>query len=129
MKVKVLVTAVAIAMGSSAASAGEMMTGEQIKAFFSDKTCDIEKVDVSNSNKKHLSAYWAADGTRLVYIPWKSKTSKRKWWVDGDKICGSHPKQDDYCRNLMDMGDGTYHSIGDGEHLRTLSNCREGNQL
>jgi len=110
-------------------SAGEVLTGDQIKALFSNKTVDIVKVDTSNENKKYLSAYTAEDGTRQLYIPWKDKTSERTWWVEDNQYCGSHPKKGDYCREIRDAGNGEYHAYGDGEHLRTFKNFRAGNQL
>ena len=94
-----------------------------------DKTVDIEKTDTDNKKKKYLSAYTASDGSRILFIPWKDKKSERKWWVDGDKYCGSHPKRGDYCRDIVDAGDGTYHGLDNGKHLRTFSNFRDGNQL
>ena len=114
---------------SSTSFAGDALTGEQIKKLFSNKTVDIVKVDESKEKKKYLSAYTAEDGSRLVYLPWKDKTSERKWWVEGNKYCGSHPKRGDYCREIKDAGNGEYHAYSDGEHIRTIKNFRDGNQL
>ncbi|MGV6827088.1 MAG: hypothetical protein ACWA5Q_08930 [bacterium] len=105
----------------------ETLSGQQIQALLSNQTYDIEKIGASE-NKKHLSAYTAADGTRVVYIPWKNKKSTRKWWVEGDKLCLSHPKKADFCRNIKQVG-GVYHSVEDGKSMTVLSNFREGNQL
>jgi len=119
-----------IGMTLSATSlAGDALTGEQIKELFSNKTADIEKIDASSEKKKNLSAYTAEDGSRVLYIPWKDKTSKRKWWVEDNKYCGSHPKKGDYCREIKDAGNGEYHAFNDGEHVRTFKNFRDGNQL
>ena len=126
----ILVMATLFGISISATSfAGDSLTGEQIKELFSNKTCDIEKVDVDNEKKKYLSAYTSADGKRLVDIPWKNKISKRKWWIKEDRFCASHPKHGDYCREIVNVGDGVYHALGNGKHLRTLSNFRDGNQL
>ena len=129
MDYKYVLAALAIMSTTLSSHAGDLLTGDQIKELFSNKTCDIEKVDVNNEDKKYLKAFTSADGKRLVYIPWKDKKSKRKWWVEGDKFCASHPKWDGFCRNIMDAGNGVYHSLDNGTHLRTLSNCRDGNQL
>jgi len=109
--------------------AGEVLTDDQIKTLFSNKTVDIEKMDVSNEKKKYLTAYTAEDGTRLLYIPWKDKTSERKWWVEDNQYCGSHPKRGDYCRVIKDGENGEYHAYNDGEHVRTFKNFRNGNKL
>ena len=129
MKRVLLATAVLVFSISTNVFSGEKLNGEQIKSLFSDKTVDIEKVDTDNKKKKYLSAYTASDGSRILYIPWKNKKSERKWWVDGDRYCGSHPKRGDYCRDIVDAGDGTYHALDGDKHLRTFSNFREGNQL
>ena len=129
MKIINLIAATALMSISIHSYAGDTLTGDQIKEIVSNKTCDIEKVDTNNKKKKYLKAFAAADGSRLLYIPWKDKTSERKWWVEGNKYCGSHPKRGDYCRDIVDAGNGVYHALNEGEHLRTFSNCRDGNQL
>jgi hypothetical protein len=129
MKTILSATAVLFFTLSSHVFSGDKLDGEQIKTLFSDKTVDIEKVDVDKKKKKYLSAYTSADGSRILYIPWKNKKSERKWWVEGDQYCGSHPKNGDYCRDIVSAGDGTYHALVNGKHLRTFSNFRDGNQL
>jgi len=127
MKIQSLIIAATLSLISFSSVAGDKLTGEQITLLFSDKTYDIEKVDVNKN--KNLSAFTSSDGKRIVYIPWKDKLSKRKWWVEGNKICANHPKRDDYCREIVDAGNGVYHSLENGKHLSTLSNFRDGNQL
>ena len=107
---------------SSCTFADEYMSGESLKALLSDKTYDIHNLE---SGKK-FRAYNAPDGRRLVDIPWKNKVSKRKWWIDGNQYCGSHPKKGDYCRDIKDAGNGVYHILFEGDHIRTFSNFREG---
>ena len=121
---------IAIAMTTSTTVyAGKLLTGDEIRELFSNKTCDIENVKVLHQDQKHLQAYTAADGSRLLYIPWKNKTSESKWWVDGDKYCVSSPKKGDYCKEIMDAGNGVYHGLDNGRQVRTFSNFRDGNQL
>lgn len=127
MKIQSLIIAATLSLMSFSSIASDKLTGDQIRALFSDKTYDIEKVDVDKKN--HLSAFTSSGGKRIVYIPWKDKHSKRKWWVEGNKICSSHPKRDDYCREIVDAGNGVYHSLENGKHLSTVSNFRDGNQL
>lgn len=129
MKSKYLLATLPLIFTTMHSYAGDLLTGTQIKELFSNKTCDIEKVDAKKEKKKYLKAYTSADGKRLVYLPWKDKTSERKWWVEGDRFCGSHPKNGDYCRDILDAGDGVYHALDNGKHLRTLSKFRDGNQL
>ena len=127
MKILPFIVTTSLYLISFSAVSGEMLTGEQIKELFTNKTYDIEKMDVSKNN--HLSAYVSSDGKRVVYIPWKDKLSNRKWWIEGNSICASHPKREDYCRGIMSVGNGVYHSLDNGKHLSTISNLRDGNQL
>ena len=105
--------------------ASEELSADEIKTLFTNKTFDIHNVD----NNKNLNGYDSENGSHLIYIPWKDKTSKRKWWVEGNKHCTSHPKRGDNCKVIKHIGNGVYHGISDGEHTHTLSNFREGNQL
>lgn len=105
--------------------ASEALNADQIKSLFSNKTFDIHNV----VKDKKLKAFDSANGKHLVYIPWKDKKSKRKWWVEGDKHCTSHPKRSDSCKTIVSKADGVYHGITDGKHTHTLSNFRDGNQL
>ena len=127
MRVPYLVIASTLSFMPFQSISGEALTGDQIKSLFYDKTYDIEKVDVNKN--KYLSAYNSSDGTRIVFVPWKNKRSKRKWWVEGNKLCADHPKRGDYCREIVRAGDDAYHSIENGKHLSTVSNFRDGNQL
>jgi hypothetical protein len=110
---------------SNPVAASEALNADDVKALFSNKTFDIHNV----VKDKNLSGYDSDDGQHLVYIPWKDKVSKRKWWLEGNKHCTSHPKQGDNCKLIKPAGDGVYHGISDGEHTHTLSNFRDGNQL
>lgn len=127
MKMKTLVVALSLLCVSLPGFAEEFLSGEQIKTLLSNKTSEIEKVD--KDSKNHLKAYTAKDGSRLLYIPWKDKTVERKWWVEDNKLCGSHPKTGDYCRDVKSVGNGVYHVFSNGKHLRTFKNLKEGNQL
>lgn len=124
MKLK-LVFALTSVLLFNPAIAGDELSADEIKALFTNKTFDILNVE----KDKKLKGYDDAEGNHLVYIPWKDKTSKRKWWVDGNKHCTSHPKRGDNCKVMKRAGDGVYHGYSDGEHTHTLSNFRDGNQL
>ena len=110
---------------SSPVTASEALSADDVKALFTNKTFDIHNV----AKDKNLKGYDSEDGEHLVYIPWKDKTSERKWWLEGNMHCTSHPKRGDNCKLIQHVGDGVYHGISDGEHTHTLSNFREGNQL
>lgn len=105
--------------------ASEELTADEIKALFTNKTFDIHNVKTD----KKLKGYDSEDGMHLVYIPWKDKTSERKWWQKGNMHCTSHPKRGDNCKTMKHVGNGVYHGYSDGEHTHTLSNFRDGNQL
>lgn len=124
MKIRCLVITAAILIASPVVADDEL-NADEIKALFTNKTFDIHNVE----NDKNLKGYDSEDGTHLVYIPWKDKTSKRKWWVDGNMHCTSHPKRGDNCKTMKHTGDGVYHGFSDGKHTHTLSNFRDGNQL
>lgn len=110
---------------SNATIADEYLSADGVKALFANKSFDIHNI----IKDKKLQGYDSDDGEHLVYIPWKDKTSNRKWWLDGNKHCTSHPKRGDSCKLIKDIGDGVYHGITDAEHTHTLSNFRDGNQL
>jgi hypothetical protein len=110
---------------SGPANAADELTAEEVKALFSDKTFDIHNVQ----KDKDLQAYDSPDGQHKVYIPWKDKLSERKWWIEDNMHCTSHPKRGDSCKVIKQAGDGVYQGYTDGVHTHTLSNFRAGNQL
>jgi hypothetical protein len=124
MKVQSMLALTAFLLVGPVAASDEL-SADEIKSLFSNKTFDIHNV----KKDKHLKGYDSEDGTHLVYIPWKDKTSKRKWWQEGNMHCTSHPKEGDNCKTLKHVGNGVYHGVSDGEHTHTLSNFLEGNQL
>jgi hypothetical protein len=112
-------------MFSGAVIAGEPLNADEVKALISNKTFDAHNV----AKDKDLKVFDSSDGQHLVYIPWKDKTSKRKWWLEENKHCTSHPKLDDSCKVIINISEGVYHGITEGKHTHTLSNFRDGNQL
>ena len=105
--------------------AGEYLTADEISALFTNKSFDIHNV----IKDKNLTGYDNSDGEHYVYIPWKNKVSQRKWWIEDNKHCTSHPKRGDTCKLIKPVGDGVYHGYTDGEHTHTLSNFREGKEI
>jgi len=124
MKIKPILVLTAIFLVSPV-TANDQLSAEEITALFSNKTFDIHNVE----KDKNLQGYDSEDGKHLVYIPWKDKTSKRKWWQEGNMHCTSHPKRGDNCKTLKHVGDGVYHGFSGEKHTHTLSNFRDGNQL
>ena len=110
---------------SSPAWAEKELSADEVKALFTNKTFDVR----NETKGKDLKGYDSEDGTHLIYIPWKDKISKRKWWVEDNMHCTSNPKRGDSCKIMKDMGGGIYHGITDGKHTHTLSNFTDGNQL
>ena len=106
-------------------TANDELSADEIKDLFTNKTFDIHNV----VKDKRLKGYDSEDGQHLVFIPWKDKISKRKWWQEGNMHCTSHPKRGDNCKVIKHVGDGVYHGFSDGEHTHTLSNFREGKHL
>lgn len=119
------VIALAFILLASPAIASDELSADEIKALFSNKTFDILNV----KKNKRLKGYDSKNGKHLVYIPWKDKISKRKWWVKGNMHCTSHPKRGDNCKTMKHVGGGVYHGFSKGEHTHTLSNFRDGKHL
>lgn len=125
MRIKVLAVVLSLLLAPLAV-ASDYLTEAEILELFNNKTADIYLVD--RGNKKVVS-YTEEGGKRLLLITWKDVVKKRKWWTEGDKVCGSHPKRGDFCRSIKKVSDNEYHAYEDGEHLRTLKNFRDGNQI
>lgn len=107
------------------ASADDFLNEKQIESLFSNKTFDIHNV----KKDKRLKGYDDSNGNHFVYIPWKDKTSERKWWIKDNMHCTSHPKRGDSCKKLKDMGNGVYYGYTGDDHSHTLSNFLDGDHL
>jgi len=119
---KTLVIFLSSFMLFSGAFADEFLTEAEIKALFTNHSFDIR----NETKGKDLKGHADAEGRHYVYIPWKDRTSQRKWWTEGATHCTSHPKRGDSCKQMKKMGNGVYQGITDGEHTHTLSNFRPG---
>jgi len=104
------------------AIADEFLSETEIKALFTNHSFDVR----NEAKGKDLKGFDNEDGEHYIYVPWKDKTFKRKWWTDGATHCTSHKKRGDSCKQMKNMGDGVYHGITDGEHSHTLRNFRAG---
>ena len=105
--------------------ADEFLTGDEIKALVTNKTWDVHNV----AKGKDLKGYDNAEGQHYIYVPWKDKTFERRWWVEDNMHCTSHPKRGDNCKKMKKVSEGVYHGISDGEHTHTLSNFKDGKHI
>ena len=114
--------------GAATAQAGEKLTADQLKAFYTDKTV------TGVHHKRGLSrTYHGADGT--VHSKSENGTERTgKWWVDEDSgmrcVRWSH-KPKDFCHYLERENDGSYVLIHGkkGKRLVEIKNVEDGNQL
>lgn len=106
----------------NSAIAGEFLNGDEIKSLVTNKSWDVHNV----AKDKTFKGYDNDQGEHYIHVPWKDKTFKRRWWVEGDMHCTSHPKRGDNCKKMKKVSEGVYHGISDGEHTHTLSNFRDG---
>ena len=119
---KMLLVAISSFVLFSAAHADDFLTEDEIKSLFTNHSFDVR----NETKGKDLKGFANADGEHFIYVPWKERTFKRKWWTDGATHCTSHPKRGDNCKKMKKVGDGVYHGISDGEHTHTLRNFRAG---
>lgn len=116
-------------MASGLASAGDRLTGDELKMFYADKT--VFGVHFKSGARK---TYFGTDGT--VH----SKSDKGaellgKWWIsdDGDKRCVKwNHKAKDLCHYTERNKDGTHtlvHGKKKGKKLVEISKTMDGNQL
>jgi len=118
----------ALLLLASIAHAGARLTGDALKAFYTDKT-----LTSVHHKKGPGKTYFSADGT--VHSK-RDRGEQRtgKWWIDDatDKRClrwSNHNK--DFCHYTQSNGDGTYVLIhGDnGKRLVEISETVDGNAL
>jgi len=58
----------------------------------------------------------------------QKRTKEFTWSIDSEGRHCAHLKNM-RCGKIISMGDGVYHKMRDGEHINTLKNFRDGNQL
>lgn len=121
----VVSTALAAAMMVTAntAVAAAALSADEVKALFSGKTFD----GYNEKKGRSYRAYSAPDGTMIHQN--KKRTKEMTWEVDAEgRHCANFPKGP-YCGSIVPAGDGVYHKMQDGEHVNTIKNFVEGNQL
>lgn len=108
------------------------LSRDEVVAVFTDKTFDVHFLP----KNARFAAYGATDGTLLVVRNGKTELG-RTWFVnDRGQRCATDPAwqnkpawKDGRCFDVVDAGGGAYHQLENGEHIHTLSNFRQGNQL
>ena len=103
-KVKIVAMGLVVGLGASSwVSAGEEMSGEQIKAMMSGNTA----YGKHTRKDKHGYSFRRADGT---FVGWNNEDGRRSgtWGVQGNKYCRTPEGEENRCFELSDNGDGTY---------------------
>lgn len=125
MRNKKLLTAIlglGMVLNAGAVLAEKQLSADEVKALFVGKTADGTNV-IKGKNYK----LYTKDATSAVHKNAK-RTKDVSWHVTED---GQHCVQLNklHCGHIMDMGNGVYHKVSDGEHINTLKNFQEGNHI
>jgi hypothetical protein len=108
------------------AFADENLTGDQVKALFTDKTFDGESL----RKNKNYRVFSSANGSmEIIYSSGKTKT--RYWQVDdkGRHCVAKREGSKGRCSVVVNTGDGTYKKLTDDEHTHNMKNFTDGNNL
>lgn len=126
MKVNVVILGVIVStifIYSNDVLAEKRLTIDEVTALFKNKTYEVHK----ESKNKQYQVYSADDGTYSK----KKKSGKIKrgtWKVDSKgRHCVEFKKEK--CSKVIEVGNGIYHKITNGEHTHTLKNFVSGNKL
>ena len=122
MKNKLLIAIITglLAMTSQLVLAEKVLSMDEAKALFTDKTFD----GYNEKKGKSFRVYSSSDGTHVVQK--KSGKIRKKTWKINDQ--GQHCVKDK-CADVIDVGGGVYHKKRTGKHTHTLKNFVDGNQL
>lgn len=110
------------------ATAGEQLSGDELKAFFTDKT--IVGVHFKSGSGK---TFYGSDG-KVKSQSDNGKTRSGKWWIEegsNQRCVRWDNKPKDLCHFLERNGDGSYTLIHGkkGKKLVEISTTLDGNQL
>jgi hypothetical protein len=108
---------------SATVYAEKTLTAAEVKSLFIGKTCDGY-----NEIKGKSYRIYTIDDSTLMHANAK-RTKEFAWYVKDDGQHCVEFKRATRCGQIVDMGDGVYHKLRDGEHINTLKNLVEGNQL
>ena len=97
---------------------GKKLTGDEIKKLFIGKTCD----GYNPIKDKNYMLYTKSED-KVIH----SKFDELDWEAKDGEHCVHLKKL--RCGTIHDMGNGVYHKMNNGEHINTLKNFRDGNDL
>lgn len=113
----------AIAFGSNSAFAEKVLTADEATVLFSGKTFD----GYNEIKGKSYKVYSDPDGTMIHQN--KKRTKQFTWEIDSEgrhcAILSNGPR----CGKVVSIGGGVYHKMRDAEHINTLTNFVDGNQI
>ena len=123
---KSIISIILISLSSYAYSEEVELNKEEIIKLFSNKTYE----GYNHNKDSKFSVYDATDGHHTVKN-WKGKIRLRYWRVnpDGEYCTGRKKDKGGKCTKIIANGDGTYKRINQGDHIHTLKNFRDGDQL
>ena len=117
-----LISSLTLFVSFFAVAEGKKLSADEVKALFIGKTCD----GYNPIKDKDYKLFTQDDSSVLHQNP--KRTKERPWKVTDDgQHCVKFKKF--RCGTIHDMGEGVYHKMRDGEHINTLKNFREGNDL
>lgn len=101
---------------------GKKLTADEIKKLFIGKTCD----GYNPIKDKNYKIFTKSESAMLHQNPKRIKEVELEITGDGQHCVHFNSRR---CGTIHDMGNGVYHKMNDGEHINTLKNFVEGNQL
>ena len=114
---------------SASASAGTLLSGEQIKNLVSGNTVALHSL-AKNIN---FQIYYAADGSSISHNENSGKKSRGTWRItDSGEWCNYWPTEknpEERCGQVIDNGDGTYNRLENGNLRSVWKKIHTGNTI
>jgi hypothetical protein len=101
----------------------QALSGEEIERLFRGRSFTL--VGMKSGNE--LVAYAAEEYCSMRYTDGE-RVSTVRWYTRNDQHC-CIKKGEERCGRILDMGNGVYHKIIDGEHTQTMQRFEAGNRL
>lgn len=101
----------------------QALSGEEIERLFSGRSFTL--VGMKSGNE--LVAYATGEYCSMRYTDGE-RVSTVRWYTRNDRHC-CIKKGKERCGRILDMGNGVYHKIIDGEHTQTMRRFEAGNRL
>jgi|GEM_PF-1904103 len=111
---------------SNPISAEEILSAEEVKKLYTNKTFDGENI----IKDEKYRAYSSEDGTLKVEYT-NGQSIILEWQVDnkGRHCVAKRWAKQEKCSKIVSAGDGVYKKITNGRHVHTMRNFVEGDQL